>query len=73
MKVQSWNENYEENRKLKKSSGGDYYATQATYLGETYLKLVFRKYYQGRLDIEQLADYLNVKVTNVMNLERFLF
>jgi Zn-dependent peptidase ImmA (M78 family)/transcriptional regulator with XRE-family HTH domain len=53
------------------SSGGNYYATQATYLGERYLKLVLGKHYQGKLTLEQAADYLGVKVKNLVGLEEF--
>lgn len=51
--------------------GGNYYATQASYLGERYLKLVFRKHYQGRLTLDQAAEYLGVKPKNVAGLEEF--
>jgi Zn-dependent peptidase ImmA (M78 family) len=50
-------------------SGGSYYATQATYLGDNYLRLVFNKYYQGKLDLEQVAEHLGVKAKNVAGLE----
>uniref|UniRef100_UPI001EE8AD23 ImmA/IrrE family metallo-endopeptidase n=1 Tax=Petrachloros mirabilis TaxID=2918835 RepID=UPI001EE8AD23 len=53
----------------KASSGGSYYATQATYLGESYLKLVFGKYYQGKIDVDQVAEHLGVKAKNVAALE----
>ena len=55
----------------KPRSGGDYYNQQAMYLGTNFLNLAFSKYYQGRCNIEQLADYLNVKVTNVLALEKY--
>jgi Zn-dependent peptidase ImmA (M78 family)/transcriptional regulator with XRE-family HTH domain len=51
--------------------GGNYYATQAAYLGEHYLKLVLGKHYQGRLTLEQAAEYLGVKPKNVIGLEAF--
>ncbi len=54
-------------------SGGDYYATQTTYLGEGYMRLVFAKHYQGRLTIEQTADYLGVRTKSVAGLEEALF
>ena len=53
-------------------SGGDYYSTQATYLGESYMRLVFAKHYQGRLTIEQTADYLGVRTRSVSGLEEAL-
>jgi len=40
-------------------------------LGERYLKLVLGKHYQGKLTLEQAADYLGVKVKNVVGLEEF--
>lgn len=52
-----------------KGGGGNYYATQATYLGEKYLQLVFSKHYQGKLSLEQVADYLGVKTKSVAGLE----
>lgn len=55
----------------RESSGGNYYATQATYLGERYLKLVLGKYYQGKLTLEQAAEYLGVKTRNLAGLEEF--
>lgn len=55
-----------------KRTGGKYYATQAAYLGEKYLKLVFGKHYQGKLSIEQVADYLGVKSKNISGLETYV-
>ena len=54
-------------------SGGDYYATQATYLGDRYMRLVFAKHYQGQLNLEQVADYLGVRTKSVAGLEEALF
>ena len=53
-------------------TGGNYYATQSTYLGERYLQLVFGKHYQGRLTIEQVADYLGVRTKSVAGLEALM-
>jgi Zn-dependent peptidase ImmA (M78 family) len=55
----------------REGSGGNYYATQAAYLGEGYLKLVFGRHYQGQLSLEQVADYLGVKTKSVPGLEEF--
>lgn len=52
-------------------TGGNYYATQAAYLGGRYLQLVFGNYYQGKLSLEQVADYLGVKTKSVAGLEEF--
>lgn len=71
-KTGDWNKEYLINRTARKR-GGDYYATQATYLGTNYLKLAFTKYYQGRINIEQLADYLNVKRSSIPGLEPYIY
>jgi Zn-dependent peptidase ImmA (M78 family) len=55
-----------------KQKGGNYYATKMTYLGKSFLDLAFSKYYKGRITMEQLADYLSVKVSNVPTLEQYL-
>lgn len=66
-KVKQWAEETENG-----GSGGDYYATQSTYLGERYLQLVFSKHYQGRLTLEQVADYLGVRAKSVAGLEEMM-
>lgn len=55
-----------------RGAGGDYYATQSTYLGERYLQLVFSKHYQGRLTLEQVADYLGVRTKSVAGIEAMM-
>ncbi len=67
-----WYEEYREwEEKRSGTSGGDYYATQASYLGQKYLDLAFTKYHQGKLSVGQLAEFLNVKVSKVARLEDF--
>ncbi len=56
----------------KKGSGGDYYRTQGAYLGEQYLELVFSRLYQNKISVDQLADYLGVKVKNVPGMEALI-
>lgn len=63
-KVKQWEDEAEE-----RGSGGNYYATQSTYLGERYLQLVFSKHYQGKLTLEQVADYLGVRAKSVAGIE----
>ena len=67
-KAGEWNVQYAES--VGGSSGGNYYNTQVAYLGQKFLELVFRRYYQGRIDLHQLADYVNVKARNVPALEQ---
>jgi Zn-dependent peptidase ImmA (M78 family)/transcriptional regulator with XRE-family HTH domain len=52
--------------------GGNYYLTKGVYLGERYIEKAFNKYYQKNISIEQLAEYLNVKVKNVSGMESLL-
>ena len=51
-------------------AGGNYYATHASYLGQAYMRLVFSNYYQGRINLEETADYLGVKSKSVAGLEQ---
>ncbi len=55
------------------SGGGDYYVTKGAYLGEGYLSLAFKKYYQNKISIMQLADYLGVKVKSIPGMDSLLF
>ncbi len=68
-KAAQWTKEYLEAKEIPELSGGDYFKTQATYLGNKYLGLVFGKYFQGRLSLEQVADYLGVKTKSVSGLE----
>jgi len=54
-------------------TGGNYYSNITTYLGGSYLNLVFKGYYQKRFAPEQLADYLGIKVTSIAGLEVAFF
>ena len=63
-KAKQWAEEFENG-----GDGGNYSATQSAYLGERYLHLVFGKHYQGRLSLEQVADYLGVRTKSVAGLE----
>lgn len=58
---------------LKSGSGGDYYKTKGVYLGEHYLESAFGRYYQNRISVEQLANYLGVKVKNISGMESLFF
>lgn len=68
--VSRWRKEYE-SRRAERVPGGNYYATQATYLGKRYLELAFGRFYRGECTMEQLAGYLNVKATSVSGLEDF--
>ena len=68
-KKDEWDRQFLERR--KKSAGGDYYATKATYLGEGFITLAFRRYHSGALDLTELARHLRVKATSVAGLEDY--
>ena len=70
-KVQQWKSDNDELTHLKgvRKSGGNFYATRATYLGNKYLDLAFSQYYLNRIDEYQLANYLNVKLDAIPALE----
>lgn len=69
-KVQQW---LDERRKSNRPKGGNHYFTKCTYLGERYIELVFKHYHQGRISVEQTADYLGEKTKNVSGMENWLF
>jgi len=68
-KVQAWSQNGGRGPR----EGGDYYRNRKVYLGERYIEQSFSRYYQKQISIEQLADYLGVKVKNVAGMEDLLF
>lgn len=54
-------------------SGGNYYATQATYLGGAFLRLAFSQYRAGTVSLPQLSEHLRIKARNIGKLEDFFF
>lgn len=74
-KVKGWEALYElhqEEESDDDSQRGNFYNTRAVYLGYRYMELVFEKYHQGNCSIEELADHLDVKVSNLAGLENRL-
>ena len=67
-RAEDWNDQYR--GKTVGSTGGSYYNNQGVYLSRKFLELAFGRYYQGRIDLEQLSDYLNVKARNIPGLEQ---
>lgn len=51
--------------------GGNHYWTKIAYLGENYINLAFSRYYQNRISENELADYLDTKVKNLIKLESY--
>ena len=69
-RVEQW---AKEAKKSGEVGGGNYYLTKGVYLGERYIEKAFSKYYQKSISIEQLAEYLSVKVKNISGMESLLF
>lgn len=58
---------------VSSSSGGNYYFTKGSYLGNKYIEKAFSQYYKERINTERLADYLGVKVKNIPGIESLLY
>lgn len=56
-----------------KGAGGNYYFNMGVYLGHPYIEKAFSRYHQNHIAVEQLADYLGVKVKSVPGMEALLF
>jgi Zn-dependent peptidase ImmA (M78 family) len=67
--VLRWHDEYQQQ---ERGSGGDYYNTQAAYLGPAFLDLAFGQYYAGRVTLPELAEHLGMKAKNVGRLEEKL-
>ena len=55
-----------------RGSGGDHYNTKIAYLGTEYINLAFQRFYQDRIDYNQLADILDTKPKNLTRLEEYV-
>ena len=53
---------------ITKSSGGSFYTTKINYLGKAYLQNIVSSYYSGKLTIQQVGKYTNLKTTQVSSL-----
>lgn len=69
-RIEKWYKSSEFYYKKKKEKGsGNYYNTKAAYLGSPYISVVLEKYYQGRIDLEQASNYLDIKPKSFATLE----
>ncbi|MGD9641865.1 MAG: ImmA/IrrE family metallo-endopeptidase [Elusimicrobiales bacterium] len=69
-KAAEWNADYL--RGVAKGSQGNYYRTQLSYLGESFVVAAFRKFKSGQIDQRDLARHLNIRTANVLKLEAYL-
>lgn len=56
----------------QRGTGGDHYNTKIAYLGTEYINLAFQRFYQNRIDYNQLADILDTKPKNLTSLEDYV-
>jgi Zn-dependent peptidase ImmA (M78 family) len=53
------------------AGGGNYYANQATYLGDAFLRLALGRFRDRRIGVEELAGHLRMKASKIRHLEEF--
>lgn len=54
-------------------SGGNYYSTKLSYLGQRYTGAVFKQYFSGRIDSVRASEMLHSKVDHLPRLEAAFF
>ncbi len=59
-------------RSNRRGNGGDYYKNMKVYLGLRYIETVFSRFYQNRINRDQLAEYLGVKQKYIDGMENLL-
>lgn len=59
--------------KKKKKGGPNYYKIQTSFTSNAFLKLVFKKYYEGGISTEQLSEHLRVKTKSIPGIEELVF
>lgn len=59
--------------KYRAGGGGSFFETKVEYLGKEYITVAFKRFYQDRIDEEELADYLAIKPKHLDQLEDALF
>ena len=59
----------EARERRRRGTGGNYYSNVTTYLGDSYLNMVFKSYYHKRFGTDRLAQYLGVKVDSIPGVE----
>ena len=54
------------------SEGGSYYYNKKAYLGDRYIGIVYSKYYQNKITLDNVAEYLRVKMKNLPTFENLV-
>ena len=68
--TKKWNASF---TRGQEGNGGNYYFTKKAYLGDTYIRLAYEKFYRNKIDSITLAECLNVKPKNLANFEHLVF
>lgn len=69
-KSNEWNTDFR--RRARDASGGDWYLTKLSYLGEGFSRLALDRYRSGRVNIASLADHLNVRAIKIPRFTTYL-
>lgn len=69
-RASEWNRDYM--RRSRETTGGNWYLTRLSYLGEGYTRLAFDRHRQGVISTTELAGHLNVKARNIGKLREHL-
>lgn len=56
----------------EEAEGGSYYYNKKAYLGDRYIGLVYGRYYQNKISLDNVAEYLNVKAKNLPAFEHLV-
>jgi Zn-dependent peptidase ImmA (M78 family) len=56
----------------EEAEGGSYYYNKKAYLGDRYISLVYGRYYQNKISLDNVAEYLNVKAKNLPAFEHLV-
>ena len=56
--------------RIKRSGGPTFYVKKLAYLGEEYVSLAFERYYEERINDEELAEFLDIKPKHINMMEQ---
>lgn len=62
--MKEWKINFEkkpEGKSSKSKTGGNYFYSAISYLGNQYFSTIFEKFYHGQISVEKASEYLHIK------------
>lgn len=62
----------ESQNRRSEGEGGSYYNNKKAYLGDRYISLVYGKYYQNKINLDTVSQYLNVKMKKLPMFENIV-